>query len=354
MALPAPTPTPPTETCPSHTPSVPREHTLAPLAGHAHAPGVSHTVEASPPPSLVRYTGDDTELHSSPPCISAAGISHVLEATSSAPDASSIVRVPDRPASPSPYIGDGRDSPDPDAQARAGSPSTASEASSAHTDSESALFRPLSPDIDMWGEASEDDPESEGQNDVVRTNLLWNMATAGLPEGPAANGPPLPAGTTRCQSPVPPTPLDSHVHSGQVGRLQGRTLLFDTRLQHTPDRVSAGTGATPLPQPRGVFATHSGDALHGSLLGRHPHSLGPRPSTRRRHSLGADVYEVEKVLDYKLSGSTLRLLIKWKGYPTSQATWEPETQVDAPQLTRVFFDSITRATADDGQVASAQ
>jgi hypothetical protein len=37
-----------------------------------------------------------------------------------------------------------------------------------------------------------------------------------------------------------------------------------------------------------------------------------------------DEYEVEEILDLRQRGKTVEYLIKWKGYPHSENTWEPK------------------------------
>lgn len=35
------------------------------------------------------------------------------------------------------------------------------------------------------------------------------------------------------------------------------------------------------------------------------------------------IYEVEKIIDKKNDGDTVKYLVKWEGYPISESTWEP-------------------------------
>ncbi|XP_013384182.1 chromobox protein homolog 1-like isoform X2 [Lingula anatina] len=43
-------------------------------------------------------------------------------------------------------------------------------------------------------------------------------------------------------------------------------------------------------------------------------------------------YEVERVVDVRVRGGQREYLIKWKNYPDSENTWEPENNLDCPDL----------------------
>jgi hypothetical protein len=53
---------------------------------------------------------------------------------------------------------------------------------------------------------------------------------------------------------------------------------------------------------------------------------------------GEEEYEVEKIIDMKQKGRGCKThyLIKWKGYPTSDNSWEPEDSVNAKELIREY------------------
>jgi hypothetical protein len=53
---------------------------------------------------------------------------------------------------------------------------------------------------------------------------------------------------------------------------------------------------------------------------------------------GEEEYEVEKIIDMKQKGKGRKMhyLIKWKGYPTSDNSWEPEDSVNAKELIREY------------------
>ncbi len=47
-------------------------------------------------------------------------------------------------------------------------------------------------------------------------------------------------------------------------------------------------------------------------------------------------YEVEKILDKRKHYGKIQYLIKWKGYPLSEASWEPESNLNCPDLLKEF------------------
>lgn len=47
-------------------------------------------------------------------------------------------------------------------------------------------------------------------------------------------------------------------------------------------------------------------------------------------------YTVEKILDKRIRGGKTEYLIKWEGYPDSENTWEPDDNLDCPELISGF------------------
>jgi len=47
-------------------------------------------------------------------------------------------------------------------------------------------------------------------------------------------------------------------------------------------------------------------------------------------------YEVEEILDRRKHYRKIQYLVKWKGYPLSEASWEPESNLNCPELLKAF------------------
>jgi hypothetical protein len=62
---------------------------------------------------------------------------------------------------------------------------------------------------------------------------------------------------------------------------------------------------------------------------------------------GKDVWEVQEILDSAIDADTLEhmYLVKWKGYPTADNTWEPKKNLaGAMGLVREFDTTTKKAT----------
>ena len=57
---------------------------------------------------------------------------------------------------------------------------------------------------------------------------------------------------------------------------------------------------------------------------------------------GEEEFEVEQILDMKQigRGRKTHYLVKWKGYPTSDNSWEPEKNLNADELIAEFKQSL--------------
>jgi Chromo (CHRromatin Organisation MOdifier) domain len=87
--------------------------------------------------------------------------------------------------------------------------------------------------------------------------------------------------------------------------------------------------------------------FHGNLLTPYTETPSHGPNfTRPPPDLidGEEEYEVEQIRSHRTWGRsrTLQYLIKWKGYPESDNTWENSDQIHAPDLIKLYHQALTR------------
>ena len=55
---------------------------------------------------------------------------------------------------------------------------------------------------------------------------------------------------------------------------------------------------------------------------------------------GEEEYEVERILDKAKKRGVWKWLVKWKGYPTEEATWEPKSSLKNAQKALKDFEKL--------------
>lgn len=112
-------------------------------------------------------------------------------------------------------------------------------------------------------------------------------------------------------------------------RLKGK-IYYRVRWENYPPKDDTWQPKETLNCPELLKVYH--DELNETILKREETKLKAEKEAKKSNN----EYEVESIVDFKVVKNKRKYLIHWKGWDSSDDTWEPEETLNCPDLIKAF------------------